>query len=103
MNQEVTQYIEKIDQKWQADVCKHLRETVLQSIPGVEELLQYGKPHYKKDGKFISTYNTAKAWVSFTLLTQRSSKHRMAFLNLVITLKGERSRSVKSRRQIMIF
>jgi hypothetical protein len=67
MNQEVTQYIEKIDQKWQADVCKHLRETVLQSVPGVEELMQYGKPHYKKDGKFISTYNTAKAWVSFTL------------------------------------
>jgi len=67
MNQEVTRYIENTDQKWQADVCKRLRETVLQSVPAVEELLQYGKPHYKNGGKFLSTYNTAKAWVSFTL------------------------------------
>lgn len=67
MNQEVTQYIENIDQKWQADVCKHLREVVLQAVPGVEELLQYGKPHYKKDGKYVSTYNTAKSWISFTV------------------------------------
>ncbi|MDB5142451.1 MAG: hypothetical protein JWQ66_1164 [Mucilaginibacter sp.] len=67
MNQEVTQYIENIDQKWQTEICKHLRETVLQSVPGVEELLQYGKPHYKKDGKYVCTYSTAKGWISFTL------------------------------------
>ncbi len=72
MNQEVTQYIEKIDQKWQKDTCKHLSETILQSVPGVEELLQYGKPHYKKDGKYICTYNTAKAWVNFTLFNAAS-------------------------------
>jgi len=67
MNAEVTQYIDKIEQNWQADTCRRLRETILQSVPGVEESLQYGKPHYKQGGKFISTYNTAKAWVSFTL------------------------------------
>ncbi|MDB4902565.1 MAG: hypothetical protein JWQ63_1846 [Mucilaginibacter sp.] len=72
MNQEVTQYIENIEQKWQADTCKHLRETVLQSVPGIEEALQYGKPHYKKNGKYVCTYNTAKAWVSFTLFNAAS-------------------------------
>jgi len=72
MNEEVTQYIDKIDQKWQTDTCKHLREMVLQSVPGVEELLQYGKPHYKKDGTFVCTYNTAKVWVSFTLFNAAS-------------------------------
>jgi hypothetical protein len=72
MNQEVTQYIDKIDQKWQADTCKHLHETILQSVPGVEELLQYSKPHYKKNGKYVCTYNSAKAWVSFTLFNAAS-------------------------------
>jgi hypothetical protein len=72
MNQEVTQYIENIDQKWQTDVCNGLREMILQSVPEIEELLQYGKLHYKKDGKFICTYNTAKAWVSFTLFNAAS-------------------------------
>ncbi len=72
MNQEVIQYIDKIDQKWQTDTCKHLSETILQSVPGVEELLQYGKPHYKKDGKFVCTYNTANGWVSFTLFNAKS-------------------------------
>jgi hypothetical protein len=66
MNQEVTQYIASIDQPWQMRTCRDLRETILRSVPGVEELQQYGKPHYKKDGKFVCTYNTAKAWVSFT-------------------------------------
>jgi hypothetical protein len=54
------------------DTCTHLRKIVFQSAPGVEELLQYGKPHYKKDGKFVCTYNTAKAWVSFTLFNAGS-------------------------------
>jgi hypothetical protein len=72
MNQEVTQYIGKIDQKWQKDTCKHLSETILQSVPEVDELLQYGKPHYKKNGKYVCTYNTAKAWVSFTLFNAAS-------------------------------
>jgi hypothetical protein len=72
MDKEVTQYIDKIDPKWQADTCKHLRETILRSVPGVEELLQYGKPHYKKSGKYVCTYNTAKKWVSFTLFNVAS-------------------------------
>jgi hypothetical protein len=72
MNQEVNQHIEKIDQKWQADVCTHLRETVLRSVPAVEELLQYGKPHYKKDGKYVCTYSTAKSWISFTVFNAAS-------------------------------
>lgn len=72
MNQEVTQYMKHIDQKWQADVCRNLRETVLQTVSGVEELLQYGKPHYKKDDKYVCTYSTAKSWISFTVFNAAS-------------------------------
>ena len=72
MNEEVTQYIGKIDQNWQTDTCNHFRETILQSIPAVEELLQYGKPHYKIGGKYLCTYSIAKAWINFTLFNAAS-------------------------------
>ena len=72
MNEEVNQYLENIDQKWQTDVCTLLRETVLQAVSGVEELLQYGKPHYKKNGKYVCTYSTAKSWINFTVFNVAS-------------------------------
>jgi hypothetical protein len=46
MNQQVTDYIEKLDQEWKADVCNQIRKLVYQEVPDVEERLQYGKPHY---------------------------------------------------------
>jgi hypothetical protein len=76
MNREVNQYIDKINQNWQTDVCKHLRKAILQTLPDAEELLQYGKPHYKKEGKFICTYGFAKAWVNFTIFNAKSLKEQ---------------------------
>jgi len=34
----------------------------------VTERLQYGKPHYLKDGKYARVLGTAKGWVSFTIV-----------------------------------
>jgi hypothetical protein len=67
MNQEVTNYIAKIEQKWQAEVCASIREIVHQSVPDVQERIQYGKPHFLKNGKYAGVLGTAKAWVSFTI------------------------------------
>jgi hypothetical protein len=67
MNQQVTDYIGKISQEWQADVCNQLRQTVHQSIPDVEERIQYGKPHFLNGGKYACVLGTAKDWVSFTI------------------------------------
>lgn len=67
MNEAVTEYIEKISQEWQAEICKQLRQIVQQSVPEVEERLQYGKPHFLKQGKYAAVLGTAKDWVSFTL------------------------------------
>jgi hypothetical protein len=70
-NQEVTDYINKLNdkpkQEWQAEVCNHLRQTVLQSIPDADERLQYGKPHYRKNNKYAAVIGTAKGWVTFTI------------------------------------
>jgi hypothetical protein len=72
MNQQVTDYIDKIGPKWQADICTRIRETVLQSIPDVDERIQYGKPHYLKKGKYAAVLGTAKGWVSFTIFNAQS-------------------------------
>ena len=47
MNEEVTQYIQKLP-AWQVEVCEALRNLIQETIPTVEERLQYGKPHYLK-------------------------------------------------------
>lgn len=66
MNQEVTNYIQKLP-KWQVDICESLRKMIYQTIPGAEERLQYGKPHYLKDGHYACVVHAAKDKVSFMI------------------------------------
>ncbi len=66
MNKEVTQYIQK-QQKWQVAVCESLRKMIHKDIPDVEERLQYGKPHYLKNGHYACVIHTAKDKVSFMI------------------------------------
>jgi hypothetical protein len=64
VSDDVTQYINKA-QPWQTDVCEKLRAMVGQTIPDVEERLQYGKPHYLKNGQYAAVIAVAKDKVSF--------------------------------------
>lgn len=66
MNEEVTAYIQQT-KPWQIDVCNSLRETVHQAIPGVEERLQYGKPHFLNDGSYAAVIHASKDKVSFMI------------------------------------
>lgn len=72
MNQAVTDYIDNIKAGWLAAVCDQLRQIVLQAIPDAEERLQYGKPHYLKNGKYAAVMGTAKGWVSFTIFNAQA-------------------------------
>jgi hypothetical protein len=74
MNQEVTAYIDKINLPWQAEICKSIRQTINQSIPDVTERIQYGKPHFLKNGKYACVLGTAKGWVSFTIFNATDLK-----------------------------
>ena len=67
MSQEVHDYIQGRSQEWQVEVCARLDQLVHQSIPEVEERLQYSKPHYRKNGKYACVIGTAKEWVTFTI------------------------------------
>ncbi|GCE28567.1 hypothetical protein KDA_40510 [Dictyobacter alpinus] len=72
MNADVTAYIDAIDRPWQAEICQHLRQVIYQVVPDIEERMQYGKPHYKKKGKYVCLFNAAKSWVGFTIFNAQT-------------------------------
>ncbi|MFJ9462183.1 DUF1801 domain-containing protein [Viridibacillus arvi] len=68
MNQEVTTFIDSLNPQWKIDVCNQLRELVHKSIPGVEERIQYKKPHFLKDGKFAAVISPSKDAIAFMIM-----------------------------------
>lgn len=67
MNEEVTEFIGKVKEPWQAKLCVELREVVHRAIPDVQERMQYSKPHFLKGKKYASVISTSKDAVSFTI------------------------------------
>ena len=67
MSQEVTEFIEKVKEPWQASLCQDLRQVVHNAIPDIQERMQYSKPHFLKNKKYAAVISTAKDAVSFTL------------------------------------
>lgn len=68
MNQAVTTFIDSLDQQWKIEVCNQLRTLVQQSIPDVEEKIQYKKPHFLKDGKFAAVISPSKDAIAFMIM-----------------------------------
>lgn len=70
-SEEVKCYIQKLaekpNQNWQIEVVQSLRQLVFKTIPSVEERLQYGKPHYLKNGHYAAVISASKDKVSFML------------------------------------
>jgi len=64
MNDDVPAYIDGT-KPWQAQICATLRAIVLSTLPGVEEGLQYGKPHFAVDGRNAAVLHVAAAKVAF--------------------------------------
>ncbi|MFF0467267.1 DUF1801 domain-containing protein [Micromonospora zamorensis] len=87
MSDDVTQYINKT-QPWQIDVCEKLRAMVVQTIPDVEERLQYGKPHYLRNGHYAAVISVAKDKISFMVFNAKDVPEVKGFLRSLG--KGER-------------
>lgn len=49
---------------WQGELCARLREAVHGAIPGVQERIQYKKPHFLSNGKYAAVISTSKDAVS---------------------------------------
>lgn len=61
---DVTAYISALP-VWQAEVCERLRSLVHETVPGAEERIEYGKPHFLKNGQHAAVIHAAKAKVTF--------------------------------------
>ncbi len=50
LNEAVTEYIQELNEPWKVQFTSQLREITQASVPVVEERIQYGKPHFLKNG-----------------------------------------------------
>lgn len=66
-SQDVTDFIQNIDQQWKIDVCESLRQLVHAAVPDATERIQYKKPHFLKNGTYLAVIGPAKGWVSFVI------------------------------------
>lgn len=66
----VDDYIAKLGEGWQADVCRRLREVILKAVPDVEEQIKFGTPHYTRKGEYVCLYFAAKKWVNITIFNR---------------------------------
>lgn len=67
MNEQVTEFIDAIKEPWQKELSIHLREMVHGAVPGIQERIQYKKPHFLNHGKYAAVISTSKDAVSFTI------------------------------------
>lgn len=79
MNEQVTAYIQDRP-AWQKELCEKLRRMVFDSIPDVEERLQYGKPHYLKNGSYAAVISAAKDKISFMLFNAAEIEAEKSFI-----------------------
>jgi hypothetical protein len=61
-------YLDSREPAWQQEICRSLHGAVHDAIPDATERLQYGKPHYLKNGKYACVIGTAKSWVTLTII-----------------------------------
>ena len=58
--------------EWQAEVANQLRQIAQEAITDFTERIQYGKPHFLKNGKYAAVLGTAKGWVTFTIFNAKA-------------------------------
>lgn len=78
MNPTVTEYISKLPD-WQIEVCDKLRAIIFVAIPDAEERIQYGKPHYLKNGHYACVIQASKAKVTFTIFNALELQEQKGF------------------------
>lgn len=79
MNEEVTNFIEKLGTPWQIELTNRLREMVHQTIPMVEERIQYKKPHFLKNGHYAAVISPSKNAIAFMIMNAKGLEFPKAF------------------------
>ncbi|MDF2651123.1 MAG: hypothetical protein K0Q73_6928 [Paenibacillus sp.] len=68
MNEEVSAFIDSLNQPWQIEVSNRLRQMVHQYIPEAEERIQYKKPHFLKNGHYAAVISPSKDAIAFMIM-----------------------------------
>jgi len=68
LNPEVSSFIENLGKPWQVEVSNRLRELVHETIPTVEERIQYKKPHFLKNGHYAAVISPSKDAIAFMIM-----------------------------------
>ena len=68
MNAKFDQYMRAASPKWRQELFNEVLDLVHAAIPGVEERMMYGRPHFLKAGKPVCAVIIAKDWVNVTIL-----------------------------------
>ncbi|MCM3626173.1 DUF1801 domain-containing protein [Paenibacillus glycanilyticus] len=79
MNQEVTSFIQNLNQSWQIDICDKLRHMVHETITDVEERIQYKKPHFLKNGHYAAVISPSKDAIAFMIMNAVSVEFPKGF------------------------
>lgn len=103
MNQQVIQYIDKINQAWQVKVCHKVREAIYKAIPEIEEQIKYNQAFYSLNGKQVCVFFPAKSWINVTIFNAENLTAPEVFLKKRINQNGRQSKFVMDKHLIMIF
>lgn len=79
MNQEVTAFIEGMGQPWQVELSNQLRKMVHDTIPDVEERIQYKKPHFLKNGHYAAVISPSKDAIAFMIMNTKGMSFPKGF------------------------
>jgi hypothetical protein len=64
---DVVQFIDAIALPWQAEQAHAIRESIFAAVPEATERLQYKKPHFLVNGKYLAVITPSKAALSLTI------------------------------------
>jgi hypothetical protein len=99
MNKEVTDYIKK-QQPWQIKVGEALRKMIYKTIPDVEERLQYGKPHYLKNGHYAAVIHVAKDKVSFMIFNATELEEVKGYFKSAATTAERKTATITEGQKV---
>ncbi|MCU6712075.1 DUF1801 domain-containing protein [Paenibacillus sp. J5C_2022] len=67
-NEEVSNFIHNMGDGWKVELAGKLRELVHETIPSVEERIQYKKPHFLKNGHYAAVISPSKDAITFMMM-----------------------------------
>ncbi len=67
MTDDVVQFINAIAVPWQVEQARAVRDAIFAAVPDATERLQYKKPHFLVNGKYLAVVSPSNSALSLTI------------------------------------